>query len=300
METRVGITDNQRAAILAQALPYIQRYRGKTVVVKYGGAAMVNESLRAAVAEDLVLMSCVGIRTVLVHGGGPEIDAMLRRLGKEPVFVGGLRYTDEETMEVVQMVLAGKVNKDLVGLVQRAGGKALGLCGLDGGLLSAEKRSKGGGGQAGPAAVDLGLVGEIRAVNAEVLRMALDGGFIPVVATVAGGIGGDHKSYNVNADTAAADIAVALGAEKLLLLTDVPGIMRDVKDDGTLIKVLPRSGIAALEKEGILSKGMIPKVECCARAVDGGVGRAHIIDGRVPHSLLVEVFSDGGIGTMIV
>jgi acetylglutamate kinase len=300
METRVGITDNQRAAILAQALPYIQRYRGKTVVVKYGGAAMVNESLRAAVAEDLVLMSCVGIRTVLVHGGGPEIDAMLRRLGKEPVFVGGLRYTDEETMEVVQMVLAGKVNKDLVGLLQRAGGKALGLCGLDGGLLSAEKRSKGGDGQAGSAAVDLGLVGEIRAVNAEVLRMALDGGFIPVVATVAGGIGGDHKSYNVNADTAAADIAVALGAEKLLLLTDVPGVMRDVKDDGTLIKVLPRPGIAALEKEGILSKGMIPKVECCARAVDGGVGRAHIIDGRVPHSLLVEVFSDGGIGTMIV
>jgi len=190
------------------------------------------------------------------------------------------------------MVLAGKVNKDLVGLLQRAGGKALGLCGLDGGLLSAERRSKGG--------VDLGLVGDIKSVDAEVLRAALDGGFIPVVATVAGGIGGDPKSYNVNADTAAADIAVALGAEKLLLLTDVPGILRDVKDDGTLIKELPRSGIAALQEEGILSKGMIPKVECCARAVNGGVGRAHIIDGRVPHSLLVEVFSDGGIGTMIL
>jgi acetylglutamate kinase len=288
----VGSTDNRKAAILAQALPYIQRYQGKTIVVKYGGAAMVNESLRAAVAEDLVLMSCVGIRTVLVHGGGPEIDAMLRRLGKEPVFIGGLRYTDEETMEVVQMVLAGKVNKDLVGLLQRAGGKALGLCGLDGGLLAVERRSKGG--------VDLGLVGEIKGVNAEVLRAALDGGFIPVVATVAGGVGNDPKSYNVNADTAAADIAVALGAAKLLLLTDVPGILRDVKDDGTLIKELPRSGIAALQKDGILSKGMIPKVECCARAVDGGVGRAHIIDGRVPHSLLVEVFSDGGIGTMIL
>jgi acetylglutamate kinase len=296
----MGISSNEKAAILAQALPYIQRYRGKTVVVKYGGAAMVNESLRAAVAEDLVLMSCVGIRTVLVHGGGPEIDAMLRRLGKEPVFVGGLRYTDEETMEVVQMVLAGKVNKDLVGLIQRAGGKALGLCGLDGGLLSAERRVQGRDEKGNVVAADLGLVGEIKEVRAEVLLAALNGGFIPVVATVAGGIGGDPKSYNVNADTAAADIAVSLGAEKLLLLTDVPGILRDVKDDGTLIKELPRSGIAELARQGILSKGMIPKVECCARAVDGGVGRAHIIDGRVPHSLLVEVFSDGGIGTMIV
>jgi acetylglutamate kinase len=288
----MSISQSERASILAQALPYIQRFRGKTVVVKYGGAAMVNEGLRAAVAEDLVLMSCVGIRTVLVHGGGPEIDAMLRRLGKEPVFIGGLRYTDEETMEVVQMVLAGKVNKDLVGLLQRAGGKALGLCGLDGGLLSASKKKAGG--------PDLGLVGEIEEVRTDALRSALDGGFIPVVATVAGGVGSDPKSYNVNADTAAAAIAVALGAEKLLLLTDVPGILRDVKDDGTLIKELPRSGIAALEREGILSKGMIPKVECCAKAVDGGVGRAHIIDGRVPHSLLVEIFSDGGIGTMIV
>jgi acetylglutamate kinase len=292
----MSMTDSERAAVLAQALPYIQKYRGKTIVVKYGGAAMVNESLRAAVAEDLVLMSCVGIRTVLVHGGGPEIDAMLRRLGKEPVFVGGLRYTDEETMEVVQMVLAGKVNKDLVGLLQRAGGKALGLCGLDGGLLAATKK----GGSGGEAAPDLGLVGEIAEVRAEVLRAALDGGFVPVVATVAGGVGGDPKSYNVNADTAAAAIAVALGAEKLLLLTDVPGILRDVKDPGTLIKELPRSGVAALQRDGILSKGMIPKVECCAKAVDGGVGRAHIIDGRVPHSLLVEIFSDAGIGTMIV
>jgi acetylglutamate kinase len=287
----MSMSDSERASILAQALPYIQKYRGKTVVVKYGGAAMVNESLRAAVAEDLVLMSCVGIRTVLVHGGGPEIDAMLRRLGKEPVFVNGLRYTDEETMEVVQMVLAGKVNKDLVGLLQRAGGKALGLCGLDGGLLAAAK--KGG-------AADLGLVGEIEEVRAEVLRAALDGGFIPVVATVAGGVGGDPKSYNVNADTAAAAIAVALGAEKLLLLTDVPGILRDLKDAGTLIKELPRSGIAALQEDGVLTKGMIPKVDCCAKAVDGGVSRAHIIDGRVPHSLLVEIFSDAGIGTMIL
>jgi acetylglutamate kinase len=289
----VSISDSERASILAQALPYIKRYAGKTVVVKYGGAAMVNESLRSAVAEDLVLMAAVGIRAVLVHGGGPEIDAMLRRVGKEPVFVEGLRYTDEETMEIVQMVLAGKVNKDLVGLLQRAGGKALGLCGLDGGLLAAERRGTSGG------KTDLGLVGEVVEVRAEVLRAAIDGGFIPVVATVAGGLGGDPKSYNVNADTAAADIAIALGAQKLVLLTDVPGILRDLKDSGTLIKELPRSGIEGLRKDGILSKGMIPKVECCARAVGGGVERAHIIDGRVPHSLLVELFSDAGIGTMI-
>lgn len=286
----MDIPANERAAILAQALPYIQRYAGKTIVVKYGGAAMVNESLRAAVAEDLVLMAAVGVRAVLVHGGGPEIDAMLRRLGKEPVFVQGLRYTDEETMEVVQMVLAGKVNKELVGLLGRAGGKALGLCGLDGGLLRAERKTDG---------PDLGLVGEVREVNADVLRAALDGGFIPVVATVSGGLGNDAKSYNVNADTAAAKIAAALGAEKLVLLTDVPGILRDLKDENTLIKELPRSGIEALKEEGILSKGMIPKVACCASAVDGGVKRAHIIDGRVPHSLLVELFSDAGIGTMI-
>jgi acetylglutamate kinase len=287
----VDIPSNERAAILAQALPYIQRYAGKTIVVKYGGAAMVNESLRAAVAEDLVLMAAVGVRAVLVHGGGPEIDAMLRRLGKEPVFVQGLRYTDEETMEVVQMVLAGKVNKELVSLLERAGGAALGLCGLDGNLLQAERKTGG---------ADLGLVGEIRKVNAGVLRAALDGGFIPVVATISGGLGSDPKSYNVNADTAAAEIAVALGAEKFVLLTDVPGILRDLKDENTLIKELPRSGIDALKKEGILSKGMIPKVACCAAAVDGGVAKAHIIDGRVPHSLLVELFSDAGIGTMII
>ena len=292
----MGISDSEKAGILAQALPYIQRYQGKTVVVKYGGAAMVNESVRAAVAEDLVLMCCVGIRTVLVHGGGPEIDAMLRRLGKEPVFIDGLRHTDEETMEVVQMVLAGKVNKDLAGLIRRSGGKALGLCGLDGGLLAAKRKTAGPGGKACP---DLGLVGEIVEVRSEVLRVALDGGYIPVVATVACGVGGDPKSYNVNADTAAAEIAVALGAEKLILLTDVPGILRDVRDKGTLIKQMRRSEMDGFVKEGMVSKGMIPKVECCARAVDGGVARAHIIDGRSPHSLLVELFSDSGIGTMI-
>jgi acetylglutamate kinase len=288
------VTNNERAAVLAQALPHIKRFRGETIVVKYGGAAMINESLRAEVAQDLALMSCVGIRAVLVHGGGPEIDAMLRALGKEPRFVGGLRYTDEETMEVVQMVLAGKVNKDLVGLLVKAGCPAVGLCGVDGGLISARRRSAG---------EDLGLVGDIEAVNPAVLEAALAGGFLPVVATVAAGAEGEgaaHKAYNGNAGTAAAAIAAALGARKLVLLTDVPGILRNVADPGTLVRELPRSGAGALIKEGVVTKGMIPKVECCAKAVADGVGQAHIIDGRVPHALLVELFTDAGIGTMIV
>ncbi len=288
------MTNNERAAVLSQALPYIKAFRGKTVVVKYGGAAMINETLRAEVASDLALMSCVGIRAVLVHGGGPEIDAMLRRLGKEPKFVNGLRFTDEETMEVVQMVLAGKVNKDLVGLLGKAGCPAVGLCGVDGGLITARRHSKG---------EDLGLVGEIEGVNPALLEAALQGGFLPVVATVAAGAEGEgaaHKAYNINADTAAAAIAVALKAEKLVLLTDVPGILRDVSDSATLVRELPRSGAAALIKEGVVTKGMIPKVECCAKAVEDGVGKAHIIDGRVPHALLVELFTDAGIGTMIV
>jgi acetylglutamate kinase len=287
----MSIPDNVKADILAQALPYIRRYQGKTVVIKYGGAAMANEGVRVAVAQDLVLMSCVGIRTVLVHGGGPEIDAVLRRLGKEPVFVKGLRYTDEETMEVVQMVLAGRVNKDIVALIQRQGGRALGLCGLDGGLLTAARLTKDG--------ADLGLVGRITAVDPAPLNAALSQGYIPVVATVAAGGADDEKHYNVNADTAAADIAVALGAEKLVLLTDVPGILRDLADETTLVGEIPRASVDEFVRSGIVSKGMIPKVECCARAVDGGVRRAHIIDGRSPHSLLLEVFSDSGIGTMI-
>jgi len=285
------VTDSERAEILAQALPYIKRYAGKTVVVKYGGAALVNESARAVVAQDLALMSCVGIRTVLVHGGGPEIDATLRRLGKEPEFVGGLRYTDEETMDVVEMVLAGKVNKDLVAVIGRQGGKAVGLCGADGCLLPAHRLEKG---------PDLGLVGEIEGVNREILDLALGAGFIPVVATVAMGTGDDERLYNVNADTAAAEIAVALGAEKFILLTDVPGILRDPSDEGTLIQELRHGEVASLVESGVVTKGMIPKVRCCVRAVEGGVKRAHIIDGRSPHSLLLEVFSDRGIGTMIV
>ncbi len=283
-------SDSEKAEILAQALPYIKRYSGKTVVVKYGGAAMVNESLRAVVAQDLALMSAVGIRTVLVHGGGPEIDATLRRLGKEPEFVGGLRYTDEETMDVVQMVLAGKINKDLVAMIERQGGKAVGLCGVDGCLLPAHRLC---------GEKDLGLVGEIEGVNREVLDLVLGSGFIPVVSTVAIGSGEDEKLYNVNADTAAAEIALALQAEKFILLTDVPGILRDQSAVDTLLADLKCSEVPALIQSGAISGGMLPKVKCCVRAVEGGVPRAHIIDGRSPHSLLLEVFSDRGIGTMI-
>ena len=288
----MNIPDNARADILIQALPYIKDWIGKTVVVKYGGAAMTNEGVRQAVAQDIVLMGCVGIRTVLVHGGGPEIDSMLRRLGKEPAFVGGLRFTDEETMEVVQMVLAGKVNKDIVALVQREGGKAVGLSGIDGGLLKAKRLSKGG--------ADLGFVGEIVAVDPAVLLSALRDGYVPVVSTIAAGLTDDDNYYNINADTAAAEIAIALGAEKLILLTDVPGILRDLSDSSTLIPELPRSEIPALVTGGVVAKGMIPKVECCARAVDGGVARAHILDGRQPHSLILELFTDAGAGTMIL
>jgi len=285
------IANKDRAGVLVQALPYIQNFMGKTIVVKYGGNAMINEELKAAVIQDIALMSCVGIRVVLVHGGGPEIDAMLKRVGKESKFVNGLRYTDEETMEIVQMVLCGKVNKDIVALVQRAGGKALGLCGLDGGLLKGETAKKG---------VDLGLVGEVSAVNPDPLLEALDRGYVPVVATVALGVGdAEGKSLNVNADTAAAQIAAALGAEKLVLMTDVSGILRDVQNPESLIKSMRKADLDGLIKDGIVSKGMIPKTECCRAALEGGVKKAHIIDGRVPHALLVELFTDEGIGTMI-
>lgn len=281
-----------RAEVLIHALPYIQRYQGRTMVVKYGGNAMINAELKTAVIEDLILMSCVGIRVVLVHGGGPEIEGMLNALGKESRFVQGLRYTDEETMEVVQMVLCGKVNKDITALIERAGGRALGLCGIDGAMLEARQYRPGG--------EDIGLVGEIVSVNTSILENVLSAGTIPVVSSVALGSGDDAgKVFNVNADTAAAKIAAALGAEKLLLMTDVRGILKDVQDENSLIKVVSRNGIEALKNGGTVSKGMIPKVDCCALALDGGVKKAHIIDGRLPHALLIELFTDEGIGTMI-
>ncbi|MDR2194950.1 MAG: acetylglutamate kinase [Treponema sp.] len=282
------ITNNERAGVLIQALPYIQRYQGKTIVVKYGGSAMINEELKDAVIQDVILMACVGIRTVLVHGGGPEIDAMLKRLGKESRFVNGLRYTDEETMEIVQMVLCGKVNKHIVSLIQRQGGRAMGLCGIDGNLLTAKRITD----------QDLGLVGEIVSVDTKSIDALLDDGIIPVVSSVA--LDEDTgNSLNVNADSAAAHIAAALSAEKLALMTDVQGIMRDMDDPASLIKAIPRSDLDALKKDGVVSKGMLPKVDCCIKALDGGVPRAHIIDGRLSHALLIELFTDEGIGTMI-
>jgi acetylglutamate kinase len=280
-----------RAEVLIHALPYIQRFQGKTIVVKYGGNAMINADLKAAVIQDVILMACVGIRTVLVHGGGPEIDAMLKKTGKESRFVQGLRYTDEETMEIVQMVLCGKVNKEITGLIERTGGRAIGLCGIDGAMLKA-RRMQGD--------EDLGLVGEIEEVDASILNTVLDAGTIPVVSSVAYGIGGDEgRSLNINADTAAAKIAAALRAEKLVLMTDVRGILREVRDPESLIKSATRPELDTLKKEGVLSKGMIPKADCCALALDGGVRKAHIIDGRLPHALLIELFTDEGIGTMI-
>lgn len=277
-----------RATVLVEALPYIQKYNGKTIVVKYGGNAMVSEALRHAVISDIVLLSLVGIRVVVVHGGGPEINDMLHRVGKESRFVNGLRYTDQETMDIVQMVLCGKVNKDLVATLNRMGGKALGLCGMDGGMLSATR-----------LADEYGLVGKISSVDPTIVTDTLERGYIPVISSVA--LGEDAETaYNINADTAAAKLAVAMHAEKLILLTDVKGLLRDQKDDSTLLRVVPVSTVPGLIKDGIISGGMIPKVDCCVEAVRSGVSRTHILDGRQPHSILIEMLSDEGIGTMIL
>ena len=286
------LSNKDWADILVQALPYFKQYVGKTIVVKYGGNAMLNEDLKKAVMEDIVLLSTIGIHTVLVHGGGPEINAMLEKTGKESKFIGGLRYTDAETMEIVQMVLTGKLNKDIVGLLLQAGGKAVGLSGVDAGLLRAKKIDKDG--------VDLGFVGDVTEVNPELLQTLLAQGYIPVVSTVAIGEQGDMNRYNINADTAAAKIAVALKAEKFVQLTNVPGLLRDVNDPSTLISKLDHAAIPSMVATGVISAGMIPKIECNLEAIKGGVPRTYIIDGRVPHALLIEMFSDRGIGTMIV
>lgn len=279
------VSNSERANILVQALPYIKKYAGATVVMKYGGNAMLDGELKSAVMSDIVLMQLVGINVVLVHGGGPEINAMLNKIGKESRFIGGMRYTDEETIGIVQQVLAGKVNKDLVQLLESAGGKAIGLCGLDGSLLKADKLEE-----------DLGFVGEIREVNVDILRNAAQNGYIPIVSTVAAGYHGEV--YNINADIAAARIAAELGAMKLILMTDVCGLLRDRDDESTLIPVVNVSDVRRLKKEGVINGGMIPKIDCCVDAVRRGVSRAHIIDGRIAHSILVELFTDEGIGTM--
>ena len=278
------------AEVLVEALPYIQEYAGKIIVVKYGGNAMINEDLKQAVIEDIVLLNLVGIKVVLVHGGGPEISEMLKKTGKEGVFVNGLRYTDEETMDIVQMILCGKVNKNLVSLFEKAGGHAVGLGGMDGGLFKAIQLVD-------PDGTEYGYVGDIKEVNEKVVLDVLNEGFIPVVSSVAAGMD-EETNYNINADTAAEKLAVAPKAKKLILLTDVCGLMRDPKDDSTLIPRLKVSEVPALIKEGVISGGMIPKVDCCVEAVRQGVERANIQDGRVPHSILVELLSDDGVGTM--
>ncbi len=282
-----NLSDLSRAQVLIEALPYIQRYRGKTVVIKYGGNAMTSDTLKAAVMEDIILLSLMGVRIVLVHGGGPEITEALTRMQIESRFVDGLRYTDAETAEVVQMVLAGKLSKELVYLIQRSGGKALGLCGLDGGMISAKKHK---------GASDLGFVGDITKVNTEPIIDALNCGYIPVIATVAGDSKGNV--YNINADTAASGIASALGAESFILMTDIKGLLENKDDENTLIPVVSVSDVPHLIKRGIISGGMIPKIECCVEAVRRGVKRTFILDGREPHSILVEILSDKGSGTM--
>ena len=279
---------SQRAQVLAEALPYIQKFSGKTVVVKYGGNAMISDELRRAVISDLILLHLVGIRVAVVHGGGPEITEMLRKTGKESRFVDGLRYTDGETMDVVQQVLCGRVNKNLVATLNQTGGRAVGLCGMDAGLFQARQLDE-----------KYGLVGEITAVDPKIVVDALENGYIPVVSTVAQGVDGP-TAYNINADTAAARLAVALGAEKLLLLTDVRGLLRDPADESTLLPEVRLSQVPGLVQDGVITGGMLPTVECCVEAVRSGVKNAVILDGRIPHSLLIELLSDAGIGTMLL
>ena len=288
----MAISELDRAKVIIEALPYIQKFSGKIVVIKYGGNAMISQELFDAVMEDILLLNLVGMKVVIVHGGGPEINTMLKKIGKESRFVNGLRYTDEETMDVVQSVLCGKVNKELVATINRKGGYAIGLCGLDGCLFEAKRLNKNDG-------YDYGLVGDIVRVNPEVVLTALEHNTIPVVSTVALGIDAG-TSYNINADTAAAELAKALGAEKLVLLTDTRGVLQDPGDESTLIHVIRPQEVQGYIDSGIISGGMIPKIQCCVSAVAGGVKRTHIIDGRIPHSILIEMLTDSGAGTMIL
>ena len=281
------ISTNLQAQVLISALPYIQKYTGKVVVVKYGGNAMINPELKKAVMSDIVLLSLIGVRVVLVHGGGPEITDTLKALGKESRFVGGLRYTDAETAEVVQMVLAGKVNKDLVSLIGQCGGKALGFCGIDGGMIKAKKLD---------GETDLGFVGEIVDIDPQPLANAIYNRYIPVIATC--GTDENGQVYNINADTAAAEIAAALGAENLITLTDIRGLMRDVSDPDSMIPYVKLEEVPGLIEQGIISGGMIPKVDSFVNALENGVRKAVMIDGRIEHSILIEMFSDEGIGTL--
>lgn len=281
----MNISNAERARILVHALPYIQKYTGKIVVIKYGGNAMINEKLKDSVIRDVVLLSLVGVKVVLIHGGGPEISEMLEKIGKEVKFVNGLRVTDKETIDIVQMVLAGKVNKSLVNLIQNCGGKAIGLSGIDGHMIEAKMKNE-----------QLGYVGDITDINIDPILDVIEKGYIPVISTI--GCDKDGNTYNINADTAAARIAGKLHAESLISLTDIAGVMRDKDDPATLI---PKMSVKESEKliaDGVIVGGMIPKVECCTNAIKWGVHKVFIIDGRVPHSILIETLTDEGIGTM--
>jgi acetylglutamate kinase len=281
-----------QAEVLLEALPYIREFRGKTLVIKYGGAAMEQADLKESFALDVILLRFVGIHPVIVHGGGPQIGALMKRLGKEPQFVGGMRVTDEETVDIVEMVLVGKINKEIVALINLHGGKAVGVSGKDANLLRARRRSHR---LPNGDEVDIGLVGEVVAVNVELIRLLEEHGFIPVIAPV--GVGSGGETYNINADLVAGEVAAALGAEKLIHLTDVKGISGA---DGQLVSTLARKDAEGLVTQGVIDGGMLPKVESALRALEGGAGKAHIIDGRVPHAILLELFTREGIGTEIV
>ncbi len=286
------MTGAQRAEILMEALPYIQEFQGKTVVIKYGGAAMEQADLKDSFARDVILLRCVGINPVIVHGGGPQIGALMKRLGKEPQFVGGMRVTDAETVDIVEMVLVGKINKEIVALINLHGGKAVGLSGKDGDLIRARRRHHR---LPSGETVDIGLVGEVEAINPAAISLLERSGFVPVIAPVAGGAAGE--TYNINADLVAGDIAAALTAEKLVHLTDVQGILGQ---DGRFVSTLTRKEAERLMEAGVIDGGMLPKVESSLRALQGGTGKAHIIDGRIPHAILLELFTKEGIGTEII
>ena len=278
----------EKAEILVEALPYIKEFYGKKVVIKYGGAAMTNCELKKKVMQDIVLMKFVGMHPVVVHGGGPEINHMLARLSIESQFINGLRVTSKETMEIVEMVLGGKVNKEIVSGINSAGGRAIGISGKDGNLIEARAINSG----------EMGFVGEVEQINPQIIETVIANGYIPVIAPI--GRGKDQESYNINADLVASAIAVAMKADKLVLLTDVPGLLRDPKENKSLISVLKISEVDDYITQGVIAGGMLPKVQCCMESVHGGVGRTHIIDGRLPHSILLEIFTDKGIGTMVV
>ena len=283
---------------LVEALPYMRQFKGKTIVVKYGGNAMINEELKAKVIQDIIFLQCAGLRPVVVHGGGPEITAMLKRVGKQSTFVNGLRVTDEETVELAEMVLAGKINTELVSLLNRQGGKAVGLNGKDANLIVAKKHLSEVYENGEVNLVDIGFVGDVASVNVELINSLLDLGYIPVIAPT--GVGANGETYNINADSVAGEIAGALKAEKLLLLTDVRGIYVDYRDENTFVSTLTFENAQELMIKGCIDGGMIPKVKACVTALSGGAGKTHIVDGRQPHTILMEIFTDAGIGTEVV